>query len=83
MRKRRAPCGNGWRGTHSPRGDLWVRHLAFRDHLRSHPEAAAAYHRLKRELSVRCGKEDSTDAKSLFIEGILDAVSGPDAGRTE
>jgi GrpB-like predicted nucleotidyltransferase (UPF0157 family) len=59
-------------------GDVWVRHLAFRDYLRAHPEAAAAYDELKRELAVRCSKEGYTDAKGPFIEGILAAALGPD-----
>lgn len=62
--------------------DFWVRHLAFRDYLRVHPEAAAAYDELKRELAVRCSKEDYTDAKSPFIEGILASAFGPDVERT-
>ena len=61
---------------------FWVRHLAFRDYLRAHPDAAAAYYELKRELAVRCGKEEYTDAKSPFIEGILASALGPDVERT-
>ena len=34
---------------------FWVRHLAFRDYLHAHPESAAAYYKLKRELAVRWG----------------------------
>ena len=59
--------------------DFWIRHLAFRDHLRTHPEAAAAYHHLKRELATRLSKEAYTQAKSPFIEGILaSAMRGGD-----
>jgi GrpB-like predicted nucleotidyltransferase (UPF0157 family) len=63
-------------------GDFWVRQLAFRDYLRAHPEAAAAYYELKRELAVRCSKEDYTGEKSPFIEGILASALGPDVERT-
>ena len=52
-------------------GDLWIRHLAFRDHLRGHPESAAAYYSLKRELALRVSKEEYAEAKSPFIEGVL------------
>lgn len=51
--------------------DLWIRHLAFRNHLRGHPESAAAYYSLKRELALRVSKEEYTEAKSSFIEGVL------------
>lgn len=62
--------------------DFWVRHLAFRDYLRAHPESAAAYYELKRELAVRCSKEDYTEAKSPFIERILASVFGHDGQQT-
>ena len=58
--------------------DFWVRHIAFRDYLRAHPEAAAAYYELKRELAARCRKEDYTDAKSPFIQGVLASALRPD-----
>ena len=51
--------------------DFWIRHLAFRDHLRAHPESAVAYYTLKRELAMRVSKEAYTEAKSPFIESVL------------
>jgi GrpB-like predicted nucleotidyltransferase (UPF0157 family) len=54
----------------------WVRHLAFRDHLRAHPECAAAYDALKRELASRLGKDAYTAAKSPFIERVISAALG-------
>ena len=54
--------------------DSWTRHLAFRDYLRTHPESAAAYYSLKRELATRVSKEDYPEAKSPFIEGVLSAA---------
>jgi len=47
----------------------WDRHLSFRDWLRAHPEGAAAYARLKRELAERFPADGLayTEAKSDFI----------------
>ena len=51
-------------------GGTWERdHIVFRDHLRAHPEVAAAYGRLKLELAAKW-KDDRyayTDAKTAFI----------------
>ncbi len=49
------------------------RHLRFRDHLRSHPDAAARYEALKRDLAHRYPDDiDSyAGAKSAFVERIL------------
>ncbi|MYH67780.1 MAG: GrpB family protein, partial [Dehalococcoidia bacterium] len=56
------------------------RHLRFRDYLRSHPDSAARYEALKRDLAHR--HADDIDAyvagKSAFIERIL-AVDGCEA----
>jgi GrpB-like predicted nucleotidyltransferase (UPF0157 family) len=58
--------------------DFWVRQLAFRNYLRAHPKSAHAYYELKRKLAVRFSKEDYTEAKSPFIEGILVSALGQD-----
>ena len=51
----------------------WERHLAFRDWLRAHPDGAAAYGTLKRDLALRFPNDRMayTDAKSDFIESAL------------
>jgi GrpB-like predicted nucleotidyltransferase (UPF0157 family) len=54
--------------------DFWIRHLAFRDYLRAHPEPASAYYNLKQDLAMHLTKEEYTDAKGPFIEGILAAA---------
>ena len=56
------------------------RHLRFRDHLRGHPEAAARYDALKRDLARRYANDIDAyvEGKSAFVEGIL-AVDGGEA----
>lgn len=51
----------------------WDRHLAFREWLRSHPDGAMAYGRLKRDLALRFARDRMayTEAKSDFIEAAL------------
>ena len=52
-------------------GENWVRHLDFRDWLRSHPEDRDAYEALKRELAAQ--HSDTTvysEAKTAFIRRI-------------
>jgi len=61
------------------RGDPHVRrHLAFRDHLRGHPEDAEAYARLKRRLA-RKHSDDRTAyqaGKAAFIGRIQTQAGG-------
>ncbi len=57
---------------------IWT-HLAFRDYLRTHPDAARDYQRLKRKLAAkhRDDREAYTDAKAAFIEGIIAVTMCP------
>ena len=54
-------------------GSDWERkHLAFRDHLRAHPEDAAAYADLKRDLAAHHGVDRAgyTEDKTDFVERV-------------
>ncbi len=53
-------------------GAFWQRHLAFRDYLRAHPDAAREYEALKRALAAQYGADRAgyTDAKTEFIRRI-------------
>jgi GrpB-like predicted nucleotidyltransferase (UPF0157 family) len=61
---------------------LWEEALAFRDYLRTHPETALEYERLKRQLAseYRLDRERYTEAKAPFIARItaLARRVGPD-----
>ena len=59
--------------------EFWTDHLLFRNYLRLHPEAAAEYAQLKREIAARYNATLSdhseintgyTDHKTAFIESI-------------
>ena len=52
------------------------RHLAFRDHLRTNPDVAREYERLKWELAARYrdDRRTYTDSKAAFITGVIDAA---------
>jgi GrpB-like predicted nucleotidyltransferase (UPF0157 family) len=52
--------------------EFWQRHLAFRDYLRSHQEARAAYEQIKRDLAVQEWEtvNDYAAAKTDFIRTI-------------
>jgi GrpB-like predicted nucleotidyltransferase (UPF0157 family) len=60
----------------------WNRHLAFRDHLRTHPDDLRAYEGLKRELAIRHrdDRKAYTDAKAPFIQEILSRRRSDAAG---
>jgi GrpB-like predicted nucleotidyltransferase (UPF0157 family) len=53
-------------------GEFWLRHLLFRDRLRSDPATAAEYASLKKELAKRDWKvsNDFAEAKTEFIKRI-------------
>ena len=55
-----------------PDGEMW-RCLAFRDYLRAHPEEAATYERLKRQLAAehQTDREAYTDGKSIYVESVM------------
>ncbi len=57
---------------------LWADRIAFRDYLRSHPEAAAEYAALKRQLAAQYAldREAYTDGKSAFVAAILERARG-------
>jgi GrpB-like predicted nucleotidyltransferase (UPF0157 family) len=51
--------------------EFWERHLLFRDYLRAHPDVAAEYAQLKRELAPRFTEtNDYAGAKTEFIQSI-------------
>ncbi len=52
---------------------LWIAQLAFRDHLRTHPDAAREYAELKHRLAgaYRLDREAYTAAKAPFVERVL------------
>jgi GrpB-like predicted nucleotidyltransferase (UPF0157 family) len=59
-------------------GDFWQKHLAFRDYLRTHPQTAAAYAALKRDLAARyvADRDGYTDAKTEFIQSVVRVARG-------
>ncbi|PZR68171.1 MAG: hypothetical protein DLM66_09580 [Candidatus Dormiibacter spiritus] len=58
-------------------GEWERRHIVFRDHLRSHPEAAAAYERHKLELAPHFDiANDYAEAKDPFIRRLEREIGG-------
>lgn len=60
---------------------FWKRHLLFRNYMREFPDAAADYLRLKSELArkYRSDRVAYTNAKSIFIESILEKAAADQA----
>jgi GrpB-like predicted nucleotidyltransferase (UPF0157 family) len=54
-------------------GEVWERHILFRDFLRTYPDAAQQYEALKRNLAIqfRLDREGYTSNKAPFIEQLL------------
>ena len=52
----------------------WIRPIAFREYLRTHPDVAAEYDALKRALALqfRLDREAYTKAKSPFIDEVTE-----------
>jgi GrpB-like predicted nucleotidyltransferase (UPF0157 family) len=52
---------------------LWIEQLAFRDYLRTHPDAASEYAALKHRLAEehRLDREAYTRAKAPFVEMVI------------
>jgi GrpB-like predicted nucleotidyltransferase (UPF0157 family) len=66
----------------------WAGWLAFRDHLRAHPETAAEYAELKVRLAARHGHDpNERDAyragKAAFITEVTAAALSDDAARQD
>jgi GrpB-like predicted nucleotidyltransferase (UPF0157 family) len=55
---------------------MW-RRLAFRDHLRAHPEEAETYERLERRLAAehQTDREAYTDAEFPYLESVMRKAS--------
>jgi len=52
-------------------GDFWHRHLLFRDYLRSHPEEAKQYQKLKQALALKYSDSNEyAGAKTEFCQKI-------------
>ncbi|MFD8087828.1 GrpB family protein [Kitasatospora sp. NPDC059722] len=56
-------------------GPLWAANLAFRDHLRAHPETAARYARVKREAALAAGSLLAySELKAATVADIMRAA---------
>lgn len=67
----------------------WVRPIAFREYLRTHPDVAAEYDSVKRALAsqFRLDREAYTKAKSPFIDAVTEKALasgyGVDVGKAK
>ena len=55
----------------------WLKHVHFRDHLRTYPEDMQSYAKLKRELAARYpdDRDAYTEGKSPFVAAVLRKAS--------
>jgi GrpB-like predicted nucleotidyltransferase (UPF0157 family) len=55
----------------------WLKHVHFRDHLRTHPEDLQSYAKLKRDLAARYpdDRDAYTEGKSSFVAAVLRKAS--------
>jgi GrpB-like predicted nucleotidyltransferase (UPF0157 family) len=62
-------------------GPEWRARIAFRDHLRAHPETARSYEQLNGELAnrFRNDREAYTQAKAEFVARVVAAAVAPQA----
>jgi GrpB-like predicted nucleotidyltransferase (UPF0157 family) len=60
-----------------PTSSFWIEHILFRDYLRTHPEPAEAYRKLKWELAQKYPQERAayTAGKDGFIRRTLELAS--------
>jgi GrpB-like predicted nucleotidyltransferase (UPF0157 family) len=58
-------------------GEIWSKHLLFRDYLREHTEAARKYNELKKDLAIKFkdNREAYTNGKTEFVEEVLRAAN--------
>lgn len=57
-------------------GPFWQRHIAFRDYLRTHPQAAQEYEQLKRKLApMHTDTQEYAHAKTKFIQSIHNRIN--------
>jgi GrpB-like predicted nucleotidyltransferase (UPF0157 family)/ubiquinone/menaquinone biosynthesis C-methylase UbiE len=63
----------------------WEAHIAFRDHLRNHPETAEAYEKLKLDLAKRFrnDREAYTEAKTDFVAQVVATALGSSGASDE
>ena len=59
-------------------GAEYRRHIAFRDYLRAHEDAARQYDMLKRDLATRFRSDRTAynDGKTAFVEAVLKKAQG-------
>jgi GrpB-like predicted nucleotidyltransferase (UPF0157 family) len=62
-------------------GEMWVRRIAFRDHLIQHPEVASQYADLKRNLALQFPDDPRAyqDGKLAFVEWVGELTVGATA----